>query len=172
METGAGRLLWRAPHFESLLEVHTQLEVAQRAPFPEKRTPKEPTSEGSPGLRLETRENQVRTGTPTQPGGKISRAPIGGGVPQPREQLLPLAQSNAPARPVLSEHAEAEEAHRSRLREASPGAPLTPTKMVALFRSGSLSIGLSTDILAAAEPPSSAHGSFKPPQVPPPAGGA
>lgn len=46
MEIRAGRLLWRAPHSESLLGVHTQLEAARREPFPQKRSPKEPSTEG------------------------------------------------------------------------------------------------------------------------------
>lgn len=64
-----------------------------------------------------------------------------------------------------------EEAQGPGLAGSRSRAPSVPTKMVARFRSGSLSLGLSTDISAAAEPPSSARRAFKPPGAPPPVGG-
>lgn len=161
VETERGDFSWGAPHSESLLGVHTQPETARRTPFAEKGRPKKPPSQGPPGLSLARRESGVRGGTPTQTGCRVSRTPIGGGVHQPREPTLRLVQSSAPAHPPRSELAVAEEAHRPRLPEAGPRALPVRTKMVALFRSGSLSIGLSTDISAAPQPASSSARIFQ-----------
>lgn len=136
-------------------------------PFPEKGTPRSHTSS-------ERGETHVRTGTPTQAYCRARRAPIGGGVSPLPEPPLRLVRSSAPARPPRRRPSALWPRTRPGLglRGAGPGAPPAPTKMVAPFRSGSLSSGLSTDISAAAEPPRSARRPFKPSRVPPPVGGA
>lgn len=161
METRAGRLLWRGPHLESLLGVHTQPEAVPRPLVPEKGTPPNPARNHPP---------RGRPASPSERGKaefKLER-PLRRVVESAARLLVEAALSLAsrrsdwsravrPPSPPPLERAAVEEARWPGLREAGSGALPAPTKMVARFRSGSLSIGLSTDISAAAEQPDSAQ---------------